>query len=496
MVLVTGGGAMAGEPTIRFGSKGPFVVDAQQKLSAKGVDPGPVDGDFGSRTRQAVVAFQAASGLLADGIVGNQTWAALNDEAPVPPGVRTGGTGGAAAPRPKVVFVGDPIFDGTILTYTAQNVSGVAIAEESMVDVADVAFAGSSDTSRVEFATPPGGPIEPSETYAMDLSLEQFTPGSVVVVRIELDSRNVPDGPEVEVMVTVGVPGVAVLRPGQQPRPRGPSGPGGGGGAAARVVIDGEPTVIDGVVTWRGSNVGAETIDAMTLVDLLVVNRETEPGAAENVVNQGFTVPPSPVEPGETYEFSIDLTNLDPGQYSGVVQLDAQGPSVGNPDSAGLFAFTIGGGGGGGGDPGGGRPSVAIASGPAVGDGAVFYEAANVGDGVLPAFGHIDQIRVFDAATTEEVFTAGRSAPPSDLGPNGIYTMSIVLGELPPGTFSVVLTVDAGEVTGASASAVTTITVPGGGEEPPSDQGQEAFEPAQGVGQEFSDVASDLLDDL
>jgi hypothetical protein len=487
---------MAGEPTIRFGSKGPFVVDAQQKLLAKGFDPGPVDGDFGSRTRQAVVAFQAANGLLADGIVGNQTWAALNDEPPAPPGVSTGGGAvGAPAQRRKVEFVGDPVFDGTTLTYTAQNVSGAVIAQESMVDVADLTFAGGTDSNRVEFPTPPGGPIGPSETYAMDLSLELFAPGSVVVVRIELDSQNVPDGPEVEVMVTVGVPGVVVLRPGQGPPPQGPGSGGGGGGSAARVVLDGDPTVVDGVITWRGRNVGADPIDAMTLVDLLVVNQETEPGTAENVVNQGFTAPPSPVEPGGTYEFSIDLTNLEPGEYSGVVQVDAHGPSVGNPDSAGVFRFTIGGDGGGGGGGGAstGRPSLAIASGPAVGDGAVFYEAANVGDGVLPAFGHIDQITVFDTATTEEVFTAGRGAPPSDIGPNGIYTMSIVLRDLPPGTFSVVLTVDAGGVTGGSDSAVTTFTVPGGGDEPAqSDQ----FEEAQGVGQDFADVAGDLMDDL
>jgi hypothetical protein len=491
---------MAGEPTIRFGSKGPFVADAQQKLLAKGFDPGPVDGDFGSRTRQSVVAFQAANGLLADGIVGNQTWAALNDEAPAPPGVRTGpgGTtaGGTATPRPRVVFVGDPVFDGTILTYTAQNASAAAIAQESMVDVADVAFAGSDDSSRVEFPTPPGGPIAPGETYAMDLSLEAFAPGSVVVVRIELDSQNVPDGPEVRVMVTVGVPGVVVLDPAPRPGPQGPSTPGGGkGGEGARVELDGDPTVADGVITWRGRNVSSATIDAMTLIDLLVVNREAAAGEAENVVNQGFAVPPSPVEPGGTYEFSIDLTNLDPGEYSGVVQVDAQGPSVGGPASAGVFRFTIGGGQpGGGGGGGAGRPSLAITSGPAIGDGAAFYEVANVGDGVLPAFGHIDQITVFDAATTEQVSAAGRSAPPSDTGPNGLYTMSIVLGNLPPGTFSVVLTVDAGEVTGSSDQAVTTFTVPGGGEEsqpPPETQPE-----AQGAGSEFSEVAGDLLDDL
>jgi peptidoglycan hydrolase-like protein with peptidoglycan-binding domain len=482
---------MAGEPTIRFGSKGPFVADAQLKLLAKGFDPGPVDGDFGPRTRQAVVAFQAANGLLADGVVGNETWAALDDEAPVPPGVRGGGGGGgAAAPRQKVVFVGDPVFDGTTLTYTAQNVSGTPIAEESMVDVADVAFAGSTESSRVEFGTPPGGPIQPGETYAMDLSLEQFAAGSVVVIRIELDSRNVPDGPEVEVMVTVGVPGVVVLARGQQPQPRPGQGGGQGGGAGTRVVIDGDPVVSAGVVLWQGRNVGATTIGALSVVDLLVVNRELGGDEAENVRNQDVTVPLEPVEPGGTYVASADLSDLEPGDYTGVVQVDARGPNAGGPGTAGVFRFSVGGGPGGGGG-GAGRPSVAIASGPTVGDGAVFYEAANVGDGVLPAFGHIDQIQVFDAATSDEVTTAGRGAPPHDVGSGGGYTSSIFLRDLPPGTYTVVLTVDAGGVTGAGDSAATTFTVPG--DEPDSDE-TDNF--ALGVGGEFDDVFDEVFEDL
>jgi hypothetical protein len=481
---------MAGEPTIRFGSKGPFVLDAQQKLLAKGFDPGPLDGDFGPRTRQAVVAFQAANGLLADGIVGNETWAALNDEPAVPPGVRGGGGGGGAAtPRQKVVFVGDPVFDGATLVYTAQNVAGSVIAQESMVDAVDVAFPGSTESSRVEFATPPGGPILAGETYAMDLSFEQFAAGSVVVVRIELDSRDVPDGPEVEVMVTVGVPGVVVLAPGQQPRPRPGQGGGQGGGAGVRVVVDGDAVVSAGVIVWQGRNVGATTIDALSMVDLLVVNRETAGSDAENVRNQDVAVPSAPVEPGGIYVASADLTDLEPGDYSGVVQVDARGPSAGEPGTAAVFRFSVGGGPGGGGG-GAGRPSVAIANGPAVGDGVVFYEAANVGDGVLPAFGHTDQIRVFDADTGGEVATAGRGAPPDDVGPNGIYTSSIFLNELPPGTYTVVLTVDAGAVTGSSASAATTFTVPGGGD------ATEGVEGAEGVGGEFADIVDDIFEQL
>lgn len=49
----------------------------QQKLAAAGFDPGPIDGKWGQKTLQAVVAFQLAKGLTADGIVGPMTRKAL-----------------------------------------------------------------------------------------------------------------------------------------------------------------------------------------------------------------------------------------------------------------------------------------------------------------------------------------------------------------------------------------------------------------------------------
>lgn len=63
-------------PTIREGDEGAAVTEAQQLLNAKGFAC-DVDGIFGPRTAQAVVGFQNANGLTADGIVGPNTWAAL-----------------------------------------------------------------------------------------------------------------------------------------------------------------------------------------------------------------------------------------------------------------------------------------------------------------------------------------------------------------------------------------------------------------------------------
>ena len=57
---------------------GPVVLAIQQALQTAGFDPGPLDGQFGPRTKAAVVSFQTAQGLAADGEVGPQTAAALN----------------------------------------------------------------------------------------------------------------------------------------------------------------------------------------------------------------------------------------------------------------------------------------------------------------------------------------------------------------------------------------------------------------------------------
>ena len=70
-------------PTVRTGSGGPAVEELQQKLNGTGASPElVVDGVFGPKTRAAVVAFQEASGLARDGVVGPLTWAALDLAAP------------------------------------------------------------------------------------------------------------------------------------------------------------------------------------------------------------------------------------------------------------------------------------------------------------------------------------------------------------------------------------------------------------------------------
>lgn len=65
-------------PVLTKGSSGPQVSNLQKRLTELGFDPNGVDGNFGPGTQAAVIAFQKASGLEADGIVGPNTSAALH----------------------------------------------------------------------------------------------------------------------------------------------------------------------------------------------------------------------------------------------------------------------------------------------------------------------------------------------------------------------------------------------------------------------------------
>lgn len=62
---------------LKLGSKGAAVVRLQKRLKKVGFNPGALDGDFGPATQAALLGFQKSEGLLADGIAGPRTLAAL-----------------------------------------------------------------------------------------------------------------------------------------------------------------------------------------------------------------------------------------------------------------------------------------------------------------------------------------------------------------------------------------------------------------------------------
>ncbi|SEF07395.1 GH25 family lysozyme [Streptomyces sp. Ag109_O5-10] len=88
------------QPTLRQGSTGDPTVEAQCELDLatkpSRYTPIAADGSFGPATETRVKEFQACAGLSADGVLGPQTWAALNTWAAAPHTCPTQGTSATA----------------------------------------------------------------------------------------------------------------------------------------------------------------------------------------------------------------------------------------------------------------------------------------------------------------------------------------------------------------------------------------------------------------
>jgi len=69
------------KPTLRKGASGEYVTLLQTMLIQRGYSVGSkgADGKFGNATLNAVKAFQKDAGLVQDGVVGRNTWAALEE---------------------------------------------------------------------------------------------------------------------------------------------------------------------------------------------------------------------------------------------------------------------------------------------------------------------------------------------------------------------------------------------------------------------------------
>lgn len=86
-----GSSAPAGDETVR---------QAQQALQEKGHDPGPIDGQMGPNTQQALQSFQQAQGLQATGQLDTETLGALGIQGNGAPGM-SATQGGTASDQPS-----------------------------------------------------------------------------------------------------------------------------------------------------------------------------------------------------------------------------------------------------------------------------------------------------------------------------------------------------------------------------------------------------------
>ena len=64
-------------PTLKKGARGNITKLLQEKLVSLGYNTNGIDGIFGVGTEKAVMSFQKSNGLVADGIVGKNTWEKL-----------------------------------------------------------------------------------------------------------------------------------------------------------------------------------------------------------------------------------------------------------------------------------------------------------------------------------------------------------------------------------------------------------------------------------
>lgn len=166
---------------LKAGRSGPPVTELQEQLRARGFNPGRLDGVFGPGTEAAVIAFQRAEGLLADGIVGARTRKALGL---LPDLAIEDVTGAVTAGAVSRMFPHTPLRNiNENLPHVLQALCGAGLTDRRMVLMALATIRAESesfapvDERMSRFNTSPSG--HPFDLYDH---------------RRDLGNRGVPDG--------------------------------------------------------------------------------------------------------------------------------------------------------------------------------------------------------------------------------------------------------------------------------------------------------------
>ena len=195
----------AGE-TIKAGDTGPAVVALKKRLRIWGAWPRAyrIDSGFGGRTKAQVVAFQKARHLIADGVVGPTTWAALNAKPPVlkkAPLIRPKIP--KALPHPNAnyfadIYAGDSNYDP--VAYAKAGYQRIALKATEGKTFTDPEFTARWNASAhlirwaYHFARPhSNSAVDEAANFAKSLNGVHFLPGDRVVLDWE-DERYSGDG--------------------------------------------------------------------------------------------------------------------------------------------------------------------------------------------------------------------------------------------------------------------------------------------------------------
>lgn len=110
LIVFLAAGTAAAAPILSENSHGHDVLRLQQELQRTGYLSDKPDGVFGSRTKNAVMAFQRAKSLKATGVVDRETWSRLQKE---PANAGRAVLPGAAEAEPGA---SQPVDQGPVLT--------------------------------------------------------------------------------------------------------------------------------------------------------------------------------------------------------------------------------------------------------------------------------------------------------------------------------------------------------------------------------------------
>lgn len=457
---------MSDRPTLRRGSPHhDWVSYLQGLLASKGYQPGPVDGLFGPRTHDAVVQYQSDHSLMVDGIVGDQTWASLHDEAQVPPKVSPPGTTGPTGTTTPPGGDGTGALrldrldvDAHTVTAHISNAGTVPIPARAINSLFVI---NNSDTGEnitndredgvnvIEIA-PGEASVVPFATMLPDGSYEAF-------VHALSDSF----GNDQKGTTFQRINGQNVAGAGGETKP-----PVDGEGALRISTLEVGPTFITAQVT----NAGTVPIPAHAVDSLFVVNNTD---TNDNPVNdRSDAVNQVEIPPGGTIPAAFGTVLAD-GNYEAHVHVLSA--SFGNDQKSVTFhtagfVNTAGAGQGGGGGETAGAPSHLVLSGQPsfTGDG-IHYSVVNAGAGTAAGGSVMDTLQVSNVETNEVVHAdsifIAKEVPNADG-----YSHTFSLPGLPGGQYVALVIVDANGTsdhgfTNFSVSFPTEVTGEGEGED-------------------------------